>query len=75
MVVYAVEPGDSTFTVGAETVLFDASEFMSDNFHRGYDVSLDDQRFFMASAQEAGTGDLILVVNWFEELKESVGRE
>ncbi len=73
MAVYDVQPGDSTFSVGGETVLFDASEYLSANFNRAYDVSLDDQQFFMALTSEAGTGDIVLVVNWFEELKERVG--
>ena len=73
MVVYPVRAGDSTFTVGGENVLFDASEYLSDNYHRAYDVALDGERFIMAQSAEVASGDLVLVINWFEELKAKVG--
>jgi hypothetical protein len=41
--------------------------------HRAYDVSPDDQRFIMiASDVSEESGELILVQNWFEELKAKV---
>jgi Tol biopolymer transport system component len=61
---------DPVFSVTRSTVLFPASDF-----HRGtqlaqYDVTSDDQRFLMITRADQGAdGDLILVVNWFEELK------
>ncbi len=74
MVVYNVRADESTFTVEGTEVLFDASEFLSDNFHHAYDVSLDDQRFVMIKSGEAFGGGLILAINWFEELKDKMGR-
>jgi hypothetical protein len=45
----------------------------SDYFHRSYDVGPDDRRFLMIRASEDQT-DLVLVVNWFQELKGVVPR-
>ena len=40
-----------------------------------YDVSLNDQRFVMLRVGESGATDseLILVENWFEELRQRMG--
>jgi hypothetical protein len=56
--------------------------FEKDNNHlfasvpvRGYDISLDDQRFLTAQAQEQPprpVTEMILIQNWFEELKRLV---
>ena len=45
-------------------------------FHRNYDITRDDQRFVMIR-QEVGEdeGELILVLNWLEEVKREVGNE
>ncbi len=72
MVVYSVRADGSTFTVEGAEVLFDASEFLGDNFHNAYDVTLDDQQFVMIKSADAFGGDLILAINWFEELKEKM---
>ncbi len=48
--------------------------FLSSPFHQQYDVTPDDQRFVMIRnlvADEAG--ELIVVENFFEELKAKVG--
>ncbi len=63
-----------TFAVGTQTVLFQASEFRGDLSHRGYDVSPDDRRFLMVRDRSGGErATLILVDNWFEELRARVG--
>jgi hypothetical protein len=50
-------------------VLFPAARMASDYFHRSDDVGRpDDRRFLMILASEGET-ELVLVVNWFEELK------
>lgn len=44
---------------------------------RPYDISPDDQRFILVrtvGTEEAAPAPLILVQNWFEELKARVGR-
>ena len=50
--------------------------YKPDAFHRAYDVARDDQRFLMIR-QEVGEdeGELILVLNWLEEVKRQVGNE
>ena len=63
-----------TFVTGENQVLFSAREYLSSVFHRGYDVTPDDQRFVMirSLAGEDAT-ELIVVENFFEELKAKVG--
>ena len=58
----------AAFRAGPPRVLFPAARMASDYFHRSYDVGLDDRRFLMILASEGQT-ELVLVVNWFEELK------
>lgn len=59
-----------TFSIGRSTVLFPAGEYRSYEGSQQYAVSADDSRFLMIRPV-AGTGDdkLIVVENWFEELK------
>lgn len=65
MVVVEVEPGDS-LAIGEERVLFSMAEFAS------WDVSPDDQRFVMTTRSERRPGALIVVENFFEELRARV---
>jgi hypothetical protein len=59
-----------TFSVGRSATLFPAAGFASFEFSPQYDVSLDDQRFLMIRPLAASGPDrLIVVENWFEELK------
>ena len=63
-----------TFAVGRQTVLFPGGAFRLDQSHRAYDVSPDDRRVLLV--RERGGGErttLILVDNWFQELKAKVG--
>ncbi len=65
----------ATFVTGEQQVLFSAREYGSFLFNRRYDVTPDDQRFVMirnlGGQEEAG--ELIVVENFFEELKAKVG--
>ena len=61
------------FTVGTQRVLFSLVDYQTDDPHTPYAVSSDDQRFMMIRRAGAAQGELILVLNWFEELKEKVG--
>ncbi len=62
-----------TVSVGPPTVLFSAVGFLRGEGHPMYDVSPDDQRFVMlARPPSEGLEELVLVRNWFEELKRSV---
>ncbi len=70
-----VLPGP-TFVTGERRVLFSTQGFRSANRHQFYDVTPDDQRFVMIrnlGGQEAS--ELIVVENFFEELKAKVGNE
>ena len=63
------------FSVGEQRILFSVGEYESDRDHRTYDISADDQRFVMIKrSSEASDPKLVLVENWFEELKERVGK-
>ena len=37
-----------------------------------YDIAPDDERFLMLRLEKVGTRELIVVLNWFEELKERI---
>jgi hypothetical protein len=53
--------------------LFDGTGFRTDHYHRAYDIAPDGDRFLMVRRQGL-VSELVLVVNWFEELKAKVGR-
>ena len=69
----AVEVNTSpTFSLGRATTLFPAAGFSSLRFTPQYAVAADDRRFLMIRSLETSTPDkLIVVENWFEELKKS----
>jgi serine/threonine-protein kinase len=74
----AVEVRAATaFEVGERQRLFSVDPFLIADVYTSFAVSPDDQRFFMVrpagSGDEGAEGALILVENWFEELKEKVG--
>ena len=63
--------------VGAERVLFPTSGYVKDLQHRMYDVTPDGKRFLMLRLDNDEVGDdteLIVVKNFFEELKRLVPR-
>lgn len=70
MVSVPLLPGPD-FTTGEEQVLFTATAYKRDFFHAAYDVTADGQRFVMIRMSESGSLDeeLIVVENWFEELR------
>jgi len=62
------------FAVGRQRELFSLEPYSVAPYHQSYAVTPDDQSFIML--QEAGGGqrpDLVVVLNWFEELKELMG--
>ncbi len=65
----------ATFVTGEQQVLFSAREYGSFLFNRKYDVTPDDQRFVMIRniGEQEAAGELIVVENFFEELKAKVG--
>jgi dipeptidyl aminopeptidase/acylaminoacyl peptidase len=59
-----------SFAVGRATVLFAAGGFRADQFGTEYAVAPDDRRFLMIRPASATAPDKLIVVdNWFEELK------
>ncbi len=71
-----VQTTGSTFSAGNPTKLFEGQYFVNTPPSRAYDVSPDGQRFLMikdnASSAQASTAtpaSLVVVLNWFEELK------
>ena len=50
-------------------MLFDASIYQSDSFHVSYDVTQDDQQFILIATADDSGGDVILVIDWLEEVK------
>jgi len=60
----------STFSMGRSAVLFSATGFASSPRHQQYAVAPDDRRFLMLRPVGAAGGEKLIVVdNWFEELK------
>lgn len=63
------------FTAGTPRMLFEG-RYANLNFVRGYDVTPDGKRFVMAQLKEqvqtSAISEMILVQNWFEELKRRV---
>ena len=64
----------SSFAWERQDVLFSTADFLQRGAHPQYDVSPDDQRFVMLRmGTEGEDSQLILVTNWFEELRERMG--
>ena len=66
----------STFAAGAQTALFDTRMFAVEVFYREYDIAPDDSRFLMNRFRNAAADNRVIVVdNWFTELRERVGND
>jgi serine/threonine-protein kinase len=66
---------DGGFSTGKPRLLFERSGYSPGSPTRNYDLSLDGQRFLMVKLEQrepAPVTELILVQNWFEELKRLV---
>ena len=71
MLVAAEVATSDGFAVGRQQVLFSLEPFSIAPYHQSYAVTQDDQYFVLL--QESGAGqapDLVVVLNWFEEVKE-----
>jgi serine/threonine-protein kinase len=64
---------DPAFTLGNPELLFDLGAYTYD-FGRNYAITPDGERFLMIkeAGSDATSSELILVLNWFEELKQRV---
>ena len=69
MLVSAAVHTDPEFRVVSRQPLFSAVAYGSDGRNRGYAVAMDDQSFFFVDPQQPPTGELTVVLNWFEELR------
>ena len=58
----------STFSAGPPQVLFVAPNLRGDEFHHAYDVSRDG-RFLMINEAVGNNSELVMVFNWFDELR------
>jgi serine/threonine-protein kinase len=63
---------DSSFAWDHQEVLFSAEDFLARTEHPMYDVSPDDRRFVMLRSSGDGLWELILVQDFFEDLKRQV---
>ena len=65
---------EGTFSFGQPTVLFTWLYDTGGRLDRGYDIHPDGDRFLVASGGGVGGfGDVNIVVNWFEELRQRMG--
>ena len=58
----------AAFSARPPRVLFAIPNAVTDNFHHAYDVSRDG-RFLMVNQAPNDTGELVMVFNWFDEMK------
>ena len=64
---------ENAFVVGERRALFPVQGFRYTQVRSQYDVTLDDQRFVMIrNFDETESSELVIVQNFFEELKERV---
>ncbi|HEV8148953.1 MAG TPA: protein kinase [Gemmatimonadales bacterium] len=61
------------FEVRDRKALFSTADYDNDFEHARYNVSPDDQRLLMSRKTTSAESDLVLVLNWFEELKARMG--
>ncbi len=63
---FEVQEREVLFSIGSEFLIGQAEQYTL------YDVTPDDQRFLMLRRVEFAVGELILVQNFFEELRQMV---
>ena len=66
--------GAGDFLVSSERSLFRAKPYLSDTRNRMYSVSPDGRSFYFVESVPGTASQLIVVTNWWEELKAKVGR-
>jgi serine/threonine protein kinase len=75
LVAAAIAPA-AAFRVASQRPLFSTHGYAGDNRHNDYSVSADDRWFFFVKSPSlSGTANqLIITLNWFQELRRKVGR-
>lgn len=63
---FAVRDREVLFSIGPEFLMPQSENYTL------YDITPDDERFVMLRRDQPGSSELVLVLNWFEELKERV---
>ena len=71
MMVVSVET-EPVFSAGKPEVLFEGSYVSHSGGMQYYDISPDGQQFLMLKEEQTTTGQINVVLNWFEELKRLV---
>ena len=66
--------GAGDFRVSSERSLFRVKAYLSDTRNRMYSVSPDGRSFYFVESVPGTASQLIVVTNWWEELKAKVGR-
>ena len=61
------------FQVAGKQVLFPAAEYLTDGNDHSYDISADDQSFYFIRPTDKTPPQLIVVLNWLQEVKAKVG--
>ncbi len=65
-----------TFAAGAQTALFSTQGFAAEVSYREYSIVLGDDRFLMNRLRNTSDANRVIVVdNWFQELRERVGND
>jgi hypothetical protein len=59
----------ATFSARPPRMLFSTANMGQDLNHRAFDITPDDQRFVMINNTMNDVGELVLVLNWFTELR------
>jgi serine/threonine-protein kinase len=62
-----------TFAYGTPRLLFRGPEYGTDLYHSMWDVAPGGERFVMIRGEGAEDTELVLVLNWLEELKDRLG--
>jgi serine/threonine-protein kinase len=75
LVAVGVAPGNE-FRVTSTRALFSTREYLGDNRHRNYSVSADGRSFVFVKSPglQNLNSELVVTLNWFEELKRKVGQ-
>jgi len=73
LVAVSIDAGPQ-FRASAQRVLFSAKSYLTDNRNRDYAVAPDDRSFYFLRPKEPPATSMVIVLNWFEELRAALGR-
>lgn len=60
------------FQLNGERTLFSMANYRSDNRHHSYAVSPDSKFFYFIEGLEGSASQIVVITNWWEELKSKV---